>query len=78
MEPPCIKFVEIIPGTSIFAEFVRMPCSYTEQGEIIVNKISTTSQHTRDLQVSQLKVLKEMTKLNFKSEFLTALQFHAR
>ena len=29
------------PGTSIFAEFLKTPCSYTEQGEIIVNKIST-------------------------------------
>ena len=29
------------PGTSIFVEFLKTPCSYTEQGEIIVNKIST-------------------------------------
>ena len=29
------------PGTSIFAEFLKTPCSYAEQGEIIVNKIST-------------------------------------
>ena len=77
MEPPCIKFVRI-PGTSVFAEFVRTPCSYTEQGETILNKISTANQHTRDLQVLQLKVLRETTKLNFESEFLATLQFHAR
>ena len=77
MEPPCIKFVEN-PQDFNFAEFVRTPCSYTEQGEIIVNKISTASHHTQDLQVFQLKVLKETTKLNSESEFLAALQFHAR
>ena len=37
------------PGTSIFAEFLKTPCSYTEQGEIIVNKISTVNQRARDI-----------------------------
>ena len=35
--------------TSIFAEFLKTPCSYTEQGEIIVNKISTVNQCARDI-----------------------------
>ena len=26
------------PGTSIFAEFQKTPCSYTEQGEIMLTK----------------------------------------
>ena len=29
------------PGTSIFAEFLKTRCFYTEQGEITVNNIST-------------------------------------
>ena len=29
------------PGTSIFAEFLKTRCSYTEQGEITVKNIST-------------------------------------
>ena len=33
------KTLSRIPGTSIFAEFLKTPCSYTEQGEITVNKI---------------------------------------
>ena len=33
------KTLSRIPGTSIFAEFLKSPCSYTEQGEITVNKI---------------------------------------
>ena len=40
-EPPRTKLCREAPGTSIFAEFLKTPCSYTEQGEIIVNKIST-------------------------------------
>ena len=61
------------PGTSVFAEFLKTPCYYTEQSEIIVNKISTVSQCTRDvtghLQLLQLKVLKGTTKLKSGSEF---------
>ena len=37
------------PGTSIFAEFLKTPCFYIEQGEIIVNKISTVNQCARDI-----------------------------
>ena len=37
------------PGTSILAEFLKTPCFYTEQGEIIVNKISTVNQCARDI-----------------------------
>ena len=37
------------PGTSILAEFIKTPCLYTEQGEIIVNKISTVNQCARDI-----------------------------
>ena len=61
------------PGTSLLAEFLKTPCFYTEQGEIIVNKISTVNQRLEIspdiLQVVQLKVLKETTKLKSESEF---------
>ena len=39
------------PGTSFFAEFLKTPCSYTEQGEIFSgkNKISIVNQCTRNI-----------------------------
>ena len=37
------------PGTSFLVEFLKTPCFYTEQGEIIVNKISAVNQCARDI-----------------------------
>ena len=48
-EPPCIELCWEPPGLQVFAEFLKTPCFYTEQGEIIVNKISTINQCARDI-----------------------------
>ena len=48
-EASAYKTLSRSPGTSIFAGFLKTPCSYTEQGEIIVNKISTVNQRARDI-----------------------------